>query len=161
MKLEGEYTQSKGSLFGGGSTVGSVDLGLELNWSIYEGGVRRSQMRVAQHQAEIAKRRIEQTRDAARGRFVALMKALEKARAMVETAGREQSISTERVLAAEESLAAGAGSREAVLEAGLRRDIARIAGSTARMRAAQIQAEIYALFGALDTDALSRDFAGG
>jgi hypothetical protein len=29
------------------------------------------------------------------------------------------------------------------------------------MRAAQIQAEIYALFGALDTDALSRDFAGG
>ncbi len=161
MKLQGEYTESKGSLFGGGSTVGSVDLGLELNWSIYEGGVRRSQMRVAQHQVEIAKRRIEQARDAARGRYVALMEALEKARVMVGTAGREQRISTERVLAAEESLAAGAGSREAVLEAGLRRDIARIAGSTARMRAAQIQAEIYALFGALDTDALSRDFAGG
>lgn len=39
LELQSEYTQSKGSLFGGGSTVASVDLGLSLEWSIYEGGV--------------------------------------------------------------------------------------------------------------------------
>lgn len=161
LKLEGEYTQSQGSLFGGGSTVGSIDAGVEINWSIYEGGVRRSQMRVAQHRIEIAQLRVEQARDRAQGRFVALMESLDQARRMVAAAGREQRSATERVTAAEDSLSAGAGSREAVLEAGLRRDIARLAGSSARMRVALIQAEIYALFGALDTDALSRDFAGG
>lgn len=161
LKLEGEYTQSRGSLFGGGSTVGSVDLGLEVNWSIYEGGVRRSKMRVAQRQVEIAQLRIEQARRMAEARFLALTEALEKAREMIITVGLEQVVSNERAVAAENSLAGGKGRREALLEAGLRRDIASITGRTARMRAAQIQAEIYALFGALDTDALSRDFSGG
>lgn len=161
LKLESEYSQSKGSLFGGGSTVASVDVGVEVNWSIYEGGTRRSQLRVAQHQVEIAKLRIDQAREQARSRYVALMDALDQARRVVGTIAQEQRVSAERVSAAEASLAGGTGSMEAVLEAGLRRDVAAMSGTSARMRAAQIQAEIYALFGALDTDALSRDFAGG
>lgn len=161
LKLESEYSQSRGSLFGGGSTVASVDLGLEVQWSIYEGGTRRSQLRAAQHQVEIAKLRIDQAREQARGRYVALMDALDQARRVVGTVAQEQRISAQRVAGAEESLAAGTGSMEAVLETGLRRDVAAIAGTGARMRAAQIQAEIFALFGALDTAALSRDFAGG
>lgn len=159
--LEGKYNQSRGSLFGGGSTVSNVDVGLEVNWSIYEGGTRRAQLRVAEHQVAIAKLKIEQAREQARSRYVALMGALEQARSVVGTIAQEQRVSGDRATGAQESLAAGAGSMETVLEAGLRRDVAAIAGATARMRAAQIQAEIFALFGALDTAALSRDFAGG
>lgn len=161
LKLEGEYSESRGSLFGGGSTVSSVDVGVELKWSVYEGGVRRSQMRAAQAQVEIAKLRVQQAREMAKARFVALNGALEKARAVAGTTAQEQRVSAERATGAQESLDAGAGSMETVLEAGLRRDLASLAGAAARMRTAQIQAELFALFGALDIGALSRDFAGG
>jgi len=161
LKLEGSYNQSRGSLFGGGSTVSSVDLGLEVNWSIYEGGVRASQVRAAQAQVEMAKLRVDQARELAKARFVALNAALTKARSVIATTSQEQQVSAERATAAQESLDAGSGSMETVLEAGLRRDLAALSAASSRMRTAQIQAELFALFGALDIGALSRDFAGG
>lgn len=160
-KLESSYNQSRGSLFGGGSTVSSVDAGVEVTWSLYEGGVRRSQLRVAQNEVEAAKIRIDQARELSKAHYETLVEALEQSVDIVSVAAEEQRLADERVKAADEKMAAGTGSIEAVLEAGLRRDVAEIAGLTARMRVAQIQAEIFALFGAVDTAVLSRDYAGG
>ncbi len=160
LTVESEYEQTEGSLFGGGSTVQSTDIGLELSWSIYEGGVRRSQVREAERRLEIANLRLEQARELAVRRYRALVTALERSLEVVGSTSQDQRVAAERVRAAEERVEAGRGTLEELLEAELRRDTMALRAQAARIRAVQLQAELYALFGALDLETLSRDFAG-
>lgn len=157
--LDAEYEETDGSLFGGGSTVQSADLGLELNYSIYEGGVRSSRTREAEHNLDIAKLRLEQSEELAQRRYQALVEALQRSLEIVGAISRDQRIASERVEAAQVRMDAGSGALEEVLDAELRRDILEQRAQISRVRAIQLQAEIYALFGALDLEALSRDFA--
>ncbi|MFD0860116.1 TolC family protein [Roseovarius aquimarinus] len=161
LTLELENEQTDGSLFGGGSEIQSAEAGLQMNWSIYEGGVRRSQVREAERRLEIAQLRIKQTQDLAVRRYRSLVSALEKSLDVVAATERDRRVAVQRVAAAEQQVGAGRRALEQVLEAKLRRDTMGIQAEGARIRAVQLQAELYALFGALDIETLSRDFAGG
>ncbi len=158
--LEFEDERTEGSLFGGGSNVQSTELALELNWSVYEGGVRRSQVREAEHQVEIARLRVEQAQELAQRRYQALIRALEQALAVANANAQDRRVAAERAQNVQEQLDAGVGTLEQLLEAELRRDTLALRSQSARLRALGYQAELYALFGALDIETLSQDFSG-
>jgi len=161
LTLEFEDQTTEGSLFGGGSQVQSTEIGIQLDWSIYEGGVRRSQVREAQRRVEIAMLRVAQAEELAQRRYVALTEVLESALAVVAANAQDGRVASERVQVAQEQLDAGRGSLEPLLEAQLRRDTLVLRAQSVRMRAVGYQAQLYALFGALDIDTLSQDFSGG
>ncbi|MBL4627205.1 MAG: TolC family protein [Roseicyclus sp.] len=160
VSLEFEDETTEGSLFGGGSNVQSTELGLTLNWSIYEGGTRRSRVREAEARLEIANLRVQQIADLSERRYEGLTGALEASLRAVNAIGSEQGAAQRRLNAAIEQEGAGRIGPEAALEARLRRDTLSLQGQIARLRAVQLQAEILALFGALDVDTLSQDFRG-
>lgn len=160
LTLELQSERADGSLFGGGSEVQSAELGLLLDWSIYEGGVRRSQLREAERRVEMASLRLRQAEDLAERRYRALVGALERALEVVAANARDRQAAAERADVARRQIEAGRGTPEQLLEAELRRDTLSLRGATLRLRAVGLQAELYALFGALDIDTLSRDFAG-
>ena len=158
--LESQLEQTEGSLFGGGSEVQSTELGLNLEWSIYEGGVRRSQVREAEARVEIANLRLQQVTTLANARYEALTASLQAAQATVSAIASEQGAAQRRLAAAVEQEDAGVTEAGAALEARLRRDTLSLQGQIARLRVIQIQTDILALFGALDIDTLSQDFRG-
>ncbi len=160
LTLEYENEETEGSLFGGGSTVQSTEIGLNVDWLIYEGGIRRSQVREAEARVQIANLRLEQMIDLTERRYGALTEALERALASVNSIGAEQASAGRRLTAATEQEDAGRIGPEAGLEARLRRDTLALQGQVARLRVVRLQAELLALFGALDVDALSQDFRG-
>jgi outer membrane protein TolC len=160
LALEFEYEQTEGSLFGGGSTVQSTELGLNVDWSIYEGGVRRSRVREADARVEIANLRLQQITELTERRYDALTAALERSLGSVNAIGAEQAAAGRRLEAAIEQEGAGRIGPQAALEARLRRDSLALQGQIARLRVVQLQAELLALFGALDVDALSQEFRG-
>lgn len=160
LSLEYGYEETEGSLFGGGSTVQSGELGLNADWMIYEGGVRKSRVREAEARVEIATLRLQQTTELAERRYEALTAALERSLQAVNAIGSEQGAAQRRLNAATEQQSAGRIGPEAALEARLRRDTLGLQGQIARLRVVQLQAELLSLFGALDIDALSRDFSG-
>ena len=160
LALEFEYEQTEGSLFGGGSTVQSTELGLNVDWSIYEGGLRRSRVREAGARVQIANLRLEQITDLTERRYDALTSALGRSLVSVRAIGAEQSAAGRRLGAAIEQEDAGRIGPQASLEARLRRDTMALQGQIARLRVVQLQAELLALFGALDVDALSQEFRG-
>lgn len=159
LTLELENEQTDGSLFGGGSEVQSAEVGIELNWSIYEGGVRRSQVREAERRVEIANLRVQQTQEMAQRRYEALVGALRSSLSVVNANAQDRRVAVERVNVAQQNLDAGRGNVEPLLEAQLRRDTLGLQAQSVRLRAVGFQAQLYALFGALDLDTLSADFA--
>lgn len=160
LTLEYQYEQTEGSLFGGGSTVQSAELGLNVDWLIYEGGIRRSRLREAEARLKIARLRHKQVTELAERRYDALTAALQRSLQAVNTIGAEQRAAQRRLGAAIEQRDAGRIGPEAALEARLRRDTLSLQQQIARLRVVQLQAELLALFGALDIDTLSRDFRG-
>ncbi|UWQ96447.1 TolC family protein [Rhodobacteraceae bacterium M385] len=158
--LEFESEETEGSLFGGGSNVQSTELGVDLNWSIYEGGTRRSRVREAEARVEIANLRVEQIIDLSQRRYEGLTSALESSLRAVNAISAEQAAAGRRLSAAIEQENAGRIGPEAALEARLRRDTLSLQGQIARLRVVQLQAQLLALFGALDVDTLSQDFSG-
>lgn len=158
--LEFEYEQTEGSLFGGGSTVQSTELGLNVDWSIYDGGVRRSRVREAGARVEIANLRLQQITDLTERRYEALTAALGRSFGSISAIGAEQAAAGRRLEAAIEQESAGRIGPQAALEARLRRNSLALQGQIARLRVVQLQAELLALFGALDVDALSQEFRG-
>jgi outer membrane protein TolC len=160
LSLEYEYEETEGSLFGGGSTVQSTELGLNVDWTIYEGGIRRSRVREAEARVRIAGLRLEQITELSERRYDALTAALERALAAAGAIGREQAAAGRRLEAAIEQEDAGRIGPQAALEARLRRDTLSLQGQIARLRVVQLQAELLALFGALDVPTLSQDFRG-
>lgn len=160
LTLEYTYEETEGSLFGGGSTVQSTELGLQADWLIYEGGVRRSKLREARSRVEIANLRLNQITELSERRYEALTEGLKRALASVQSVGQERAAAERRLAAAQEQQEAGRIGPEAGLEARLRRDTLALQGQIARLRVVQIQAQILALFGALDVPTLSQDFSG-
>ncbi len=160
LTLEVENERTEGSLFGGGSEVQSAELGLQVDWAVYEGGVRRSQVREAQRRVEIAELRLQQSQDLAERRYQALVGALERSLEMVGANAQDRRVAAERAVVAQRQVEMGRGALEQVLEAQLRRDTLTLRGEAMRLRAVALQAELYALFGALDIETLSQDFAG-
>lgn len=158
--LEFENEETEGSLFGGGSNVQSTELGVDLNWSIYEGGTRRSRVREAEARLEIATLRVEQITELSQRRYEGLTSALEASLRAVNAIGSEAGAAQRRLSAAVQQESAGRIGPEAALEARLRRDTLALQAQIARLRVVQLQAQILALFGALDVDTLSRDFRG-
>ena len=80
--------------------------------------------------------------------------------ASVNAISAEQGAAGRRLAAAIEQEDAGRIGPEASIEARLRRDTLALQGQIARLRVVQIQADILALFGALDVQTLSDDFRG-
>ena len=159
LTLEYSDEQTEGSLFGGGSNVRTGEVGVELGWSIYEGGVRRSRMREAERRVEIAELRLRQQQDRAERRYTSLISALERSLEAAAAAAQDARVAAERYDAALAQQDAGRIGFERVFETQLRRDTARLQARLARLRAVRLQADLYALFGALDVGALSEDFA--
>lgn len=160
LSLELEYEQTEGSLFGGGSTVSSTEMAITGDWVIYEGGVRRSRVREAEARLKIANLRLEQARELNQRRYDALVDAIRRSLQAVSTVGSERAAAQRRLAAAIEQERAGRIQPAAAIEARLRRDNLGLQGQIARLRVVQLQAELIALFGALDITALSRDFRG-
>jgi outer membrane protein TolC len=159
LTLEYSDEQTEGSLFGGGSNVQTGEIGVELAWSIYEGGVRRSRVREAERRVEIAELRLRQQQDRAERRYTSLISALERSLEAAAAAAQDARVAAERYDAALAQQDAGRIGFERVFETQLRRDTARLQARLARLRAVRLQADLYALFGALDVGALSEDFA--
>ena len=160
MTLDYSYEETEGSLFGGGSTVQSVDLGLNAELLIYEGGIRRSRLREADFRVQMADLRVQQTVELSDSRYDALTAALQRSLQSVNAISAEQGAARRRLTAANEQQDAGRIGPEAALEARLRSDTLGLQVQIARLRVVQIQAELLALFGALDVQALSQDFSG-
>jgi outer membrane protein len=158
--LEFNYEETEGSLFGGGSVVQSAEIGLNAEWLIYEGGVRRSRLREAETRIEIANLRLQQISELSDRRYEAMTAALQRSLASVSAISAEQGAASRRLAAAVEQQDAGRIGPEAAIEARLRRDTLSLQGQIARLRVVQVQAELLALFGALDVQTLSRDFSG-
>jgi outer membrane protein len=155
-----EREDTQGSLFGGGSVVESLDVGVELGWTLYEGGVRRSQVREFGGRLEIAQLREGQALDMAQRRYDALISALGSSLQVVAATGRDRAAAARRVSDARAEVAAGRVTSDRVLDAELRRDVAALQARSARLRAVEIQSQIMALFGALDIETLSSEFSG-
>lgn len=160
LTLELEYEQTEGSLFGGGSEVTSAEIGVGVDWNIYEGGVRGSRVREAAARVEIARLRLAQVIDLSERRYAALTVGLDRSLESVGAIGGEQAAAERRLAAANEQETAGRIGPAAALEAALRRDTLQLQSQIARLRAVQLQAELLALFGALDMEKLSQDFRG-
>jgi outer membrane protein len=160
LTLELEYERTEGSLFGGGSEVATAELGVSMDWQIYDGGVRRSRVREAEARVGIARLRLQQVTELSQRRYEALTAAIQRALQSVSALGQEQAASQRRLSAASEQQRAGRIGPEIALEARLRGDTLALQTQIARLRVVQLQAELLALFGALDIDTLSRDFRG-
>jgi len=160
LSLDYQYEQTEGSLFGGGSTVASGEAAVNLDWSIYEGGVRSSRVREAEARVQIAQLRLQQMTDLTERRYQGLTDSLQRALQSVNAVSAEQGAASRRYAAAIEQRDAGRIGPEAALEAGLRRDTLGLQSQIARLRVVQLQAELLALFGALDIATLSQDFRG-
>jgi hypothetical protein len=93
-------------------------------------------------------------------RYEALTAAIQRPLQSVSALGQEQAASRRRLTAAIEQERAGRIGPEAALEARLRGDTLALQTQIARLRVVQLQPELLAMFGALDIDALSRDFRG-
>ena len=159
LTLEYSDEETEGSLFGGGSNVRSGEAGIELAWSIYEGGVRRSRVREAERRVEIAELRLRQQRDRAERRYTSLTSALERSLEAAAAAAQDARVAAERYEAALAQQDAGRIGFERVLETRLRRDTTRLQARLARLRSVRLQSDLYALFGALDIGTLSEDFS--
>lgn len=151
---------TEGSLFGGGSDIETMEAGLSMNWSIYEGGARRSQVREVTKKIELAKLRVSQSEDLATRRLGALKAAISASRAresaIAAQADRAEQAYQESLLQQE----AGMVGAEVSMENSLRADLLKIDQNSARLRTMQLEAELLALFGALDTNGLSARLAG-
>lgn len=160
LTLEFENEVTAGSLFGGGSEVQSVDVGVQLDWTIYAGGVQRSQVREATRRVEIAQLRLQQAQELALRRYEALVKALDRSLEIVAAISQDNRIAAARTAVAQQQLDEGRGTLEQLLSTQLRRDTLALRAEAARLRTVALQAELFTLFGALDIDTLSRDFSG-
>jgi outer membrane protein TolC len=158
LSIELQDEDTAGSLFGGSSQVQSTEIGLNINMSIYEGGIRRSRVREAETRIEISRMRLEQLEELTARRYGALISALDRSEQGLQTLGQEQRLANQRYNAALEQEDAGRVGPEVSMEARLRSDTLRLRSQASRLRSIQLQAEIYALFGALDIAALSRQF---
>lgn len=158
LSIELQDEDTGGSLFGGSSQVQSTEIGLNINMSIYEGGIRRSRVREAETRIEISRMRLEQLEELTARRYGALISALDRSEQGLQTLGQEQRLANQRYNAALEQEDAGRVGPEVSMEARLRSDTLRLQSQASRLRSIQLQAEIYALFGALDIAALSRQF---
>ncbi|MBI1417656.1 MAG: TolC family protein [Limimaricola sp.] len=151
------FTQqdTQGSLFGGGSNIQTTDVGVGVNWSIYEGGVRRSQMREADARVEMAQLRVTQAEDLAKRTYASLIAAINVSNQHSAAVSNQLRLAEQALSDAKAQEQAGKVGVEVTMEQQLRRDILRVDIQSARLRTMQLQAEVYALFGALDTNSLS------
>jgi hypothetical protein len=85
---------------------------------------------------------------------------LERSLQLIAANAQDRRVAGERAVIAQRHLDAGRGTLEQLLEAQLRRDTLTLRSEAVRLRAVALQAELYALFGALDIETLSQDFAG-
>lgn len=160
LTLDFLYDQTEGSLFGGGSTVQSLELGLNADLLIYEGGIRRSRVREADARVNVADLRVQQTVELSDRRYEALTAALQRSLVSVNAIAAEQAAARRRLSAAIEQEDSGRIGPELALEAQLHSDTLGLQGQISRLRVVQIQSELLALFGALDVPTLSQDFSG-
>lgn len=150
-----EQQMTEGSLFGGGSNTRNMTAGVLFTVPIYEGGIKRARIKEARANIKAEELRILQTERALRARYDALMSANAAAGERTTRVRRQLGLAAQGVLAAEEKYRVGRAHERVVLEQKLRRDALRIDLNVAQLQQVRIQAEIYALFGALDLVAVA------
>jgi len=156
LDLELSQERTEGSLFGGGSEVQSTELGVTVTVPIYAGGSGKARVREYELRLKQAELRARQVADRVARRHGALMSALKtSAKRDAQVAKRlSTSVRTlERVRARRD---AGRATEDEVLEARLRVASQRWDVQIARLRTLRLQAEIMALFGAIDIASLSK-----
>lgn len=158
--LDFESQKTEGSLFGGGSETQTFSGGVMMTVPIYEGGIKKSRVREADAGIKSAELKVKQTEKLLRGRHSALMGAAKSAANRTGKVARQLSLAEQSLRAAQEQFDVGRSSQAVLLEMRLRRDALRIDVQMARLQELQVQAELYALFGAFDMKSISRQ-AGG
>ncbi|NBO21257.1 MAG: TolC family protein, partial [Rhodobacteraceae bacterium] len=155
MVLDLEQEKTEGSLFGGGSDTQTTSLGMAFSVPIYNGGINKSRVREAEAKVKGATLRVKQTEAAVVSHYDALMKAAASTAQRTASISRQLNLVEQSLKAATEQVASGRASDDVRLEQALRRDVTRLDLQAARLQQLRIQAELYALFGALDVKALS------
>ncbi len=158
--LDLEHQMTEGSLFGGGSETQTMTAGVMMTVPLYEGGIKKSRVRESEAGIKAAELRSRQAEKSVLARYAALMKA---AKVTAERSGklsRQMRLTQDSVSAAREQFDAGRASEAVLLEQGLRRDVLALDIQGARLQQMRVQAELYALFGALDMKTISTQ-AGG
>lgn len=148
--------KTEGSLFGGGSETQALTAGVRLTVPIYEGGIKRSELREADISIKASELKIQRTERLVRARYGALMKAARSSAERSRRLANQRRLSEDSLDVAKEQFEAGRTSQGALLEQQLRRDTLLIDLQMARLQQLRIQAELFALFGALDIQTFSQ-----
>jgi outer membrane protein TolC len=160
LTLDFTQDQTEGSLFGGGSDIQSTEIGVGVDWLIYEGGVRRSRMREIDSRIELAQLRVGQYEELAMRQFASLTAAISQSNQRAGAIGQQLRLAEQALTDAQAQQEAGRVRVEVTMEQQLRRDMLRIEAQAARVRTLQLQTDVFALFGALDTNTLSGQIGG-
>ncbi len=160
LSLMASEEKTQGSLFGGGSDIATGEASLQMEWQVYEGGIRKSKLREQQKRVELAQLGVKQAEDLARRKLGALKEAIKRSK------DREGNISAQAERAAQSASdtktqeEAGKLGAEKTMEAELRARVLTLEQQMARLRTLQLESELLGLFGALDTSNLSSRLAG-
>lgn len=158
--LDMERQVTEGSLFGGGSETQTITGGVLLTVPIYEGGIKKSRVREAEAGIKSAELKMRLSEKAVKARYKALMNAAQVTAKRNGVLAKQMRLTETSVQVAREQLVSGRASEGVVLEQTLRRDVLRMDMQATRMQQMRVQAELYALFGALDMKTISKQ-AGG
>jgi outer membrane protein TolC len=135
-------------------------MGVGVDWLIYEGGVRRSRMREIDSRIELAQLRVGQYEELAMRQFASLTAAISQSNQRAGAIGQQLRLAEQALTDAQAQQEAGRVRVEVTMEQQLRRDMLRIEAQAARVRTLQLQTDVFALFGALDTNTLSGQIGG-
>lgn len=160
LEAEMAYDSTEGSLFGGGSDVRSNRLGIAVDLPIYQGGTQVSREREEALRVRIAERRLELATRIAQSQYEALIAADGRAASRVSALIKQRNGALEAREVALSEEAAGRIGAEVALERELSASLLEIEIQAARVQQMRIQMRLYALFGALDVNSLSRQISG-
>jgi len=160
LKAELGLDHTDGSLFGGGSQISTNKIGVGVEVPIYQGGVQQSRMREERMRVEIAERRLELSRRVVERQYEALVAAERRASERLGVLSRQKGSASQALLTVQAEEGAGRVSADTVLERRLNSDVIDIELQVARLQQLRLQMRLFALFGALDVTALSRQLNG-
>lgn len=155
-----EYDYTEGSLFGGGSTVRSDQIGIAMNVPIYQGGSQESREREEALRLRIAEQRLELANRVAKSQYDSLVTAEGRISGRVAALIKQRSAALEAVSVARSEQDAGRVGADVALERSLSANLLETEIQAARLQQLRVQLRLYALFGALDVNSLSKQLNG-
>lgn len=161
LRVQTEQETTEGSLFGGGSEVASTDYGVDITWLLYEGGSVAARSEEALKKVSLAVERQQEVVQATERRFDALIGVLRRYEQVLDALSAEKALADDRVKAVRAQVDSGRVGLGAMQEAELKLNTVNIQLQQQSIAFLKAQAELYALFGALDVEQLNQALTGG